>query len=590
MNLTLEEAYNQAIASVQHGRHKNYDRTVDLAEKYAALITGDNMEKILQRFVKREEVEEFKQRLELTQAICVPVCEKIQKPFNKLLRTQGLTRIVESESDINEQIENFWGEQSLDEYIEEVFVDLSFTDPNAFIVIEFKNIDGEIEVYPVAYPSHMIFNYLEVNNSVKWLQVQGKCTYMESDKAREGDKYIFYSNKYQVILSQISKNEYLSLSKEMETGAGVEIDKKYYKVEIVEPNLNQTQFIRVGYQRDRSTGLKTFINPFHSAIPRLDKLMKNVSELDLTTSLHAFPQKYQYVETCTYRHEEHGVCRDGKYSNGATCSNCKGTGQVIHTSASDVITMKLPDLDNTEAKDVFPLDKLVHYSSPDVNVVKFQDEYVDKLERQCLDDIFLSNALERTTTTKTATEINTDMESVYDVLYKFGKKISRVWMKSVRLIAEINNFKLDQLAYAFPKDLKMKTKSMLLDDLKRAKDADISEHLKIQIQTDIAEKMYQDNPLELDIYKKKLEHIPFAGKTESQIQLFIAGGLANEFDTTLWVEFESIVTTVDNEQMKKNQTSLWKMTFDKRSELIKEEVEKRLQQKTATIDLSEIDE
>jgi hypothetical protein len=66
-----------------------------------------------------------------------------------------------------------------------------------------------------------------------------------------------------------------------------------------------------------------------------------------------------------------------------------------------------------------------------------------------------------------------------------------------------------------------------------------------------------------------------------------------EDDILLWVEFESIINKITNELSKKETPlNFWDMPFNKRDELIQEEVEARLEKKTITtdLDLSYIDD
>lgn len=63
------------------------------------------------------------------------------------------------------------------------------------------------------------------------------------------------------------------------------------------------------------------------------------------------------------------------------------------------------------------------------------DEFVKQLEIQAMQDVFVSESYNRIVATKTATEKELDMESVYDTLLPFANKYSAVWRKECKLIA-----------------------------------------------------------------------------------------------------------------------------------------------------------
>ena len=90
---------------------------------------------------------------------------------------------------------------------------------------------------------------------------------------------------------------------------------KKYEVSIYDNELGYLPFIELGYRLDTYIDLEGFVSPIHSAVNRILKTIKQGSELDLTTTLHAFPQKLQFVDKCQ-GHYDDGIlspCNSGKF-------------------------------------------------------------------------------------------------------------------------------------------------------------------------------------------------------------------------------------------------------------------------------------
>ncbi len=188
----------QAIAIIEKNikenlRHADYLRTVALAEKYFKLITGQGIDTLLQRFNPRESKELFEQRVRLTIAITPEIIGSVMKPFRKVARTTPLVQRFEPVKDLAEEtagqmsdvikdrVKNFYGadagQDGLDYYLETRFTDLSFTDPNAWIVIESDAFDSNKEKAkprPFEVASHEAYNFSIRNNMVEWLLVGQK--------------------------------------------------------------------------------------------------------------------------------------------------------------------------------------------------------------------------------------------------------------------------------------------------------------------------------------------------------------------------------------------------------------------------------
>jgi len=363
-------------------------------------------------------------------------------------------------------------------------------------------------------------------------------------------------------------NRFDITSESFENGVRVKVNNQTFVVSVYQPNGKEVQAIRIGYKRDTETEGRTYVNPFHPALSRFMKSIKAVSEFDITTTAHVFPQKLQYVEACHGTNES--SCNSGKDMNGKSCSSCGGSGIIVHKSASDSITLPLPK----RKEDMMELDKLLVYKTPPVDLIKFQKEYGDDLEQKSLTDVFVSESLARITGTMTATEKSIDMESVYDTLLPYANKYSSVWRKLVRMTAVFTDTQKGGLIvrHNFPKDFKMKSVNALLNDLTVATNSDAPEFLKTEIAQDIAVKIYANNPEALKKYKIKQQHIPFKGKSPMEVQLVMNSELTPKNDKILYANFESIITELEKEFIE-NEKNFFNLPFDKREEEITKKVD-----------------
>jgi hypothetical protein len=595
MALDIETGFKKlfrTIALGEKGYHQDYARVVKLADQYEHLITGDDAGKLLHQFTPRENKTQFKQRVRLTQLVTPAISEKIMQPFYKVSRIDNVSKLITFESDnteaiekkvavVEESLKGFYGDETLEDFMETRLVELVFTDPNSFLIVEFDEFDnetGRAKPFPYEVSSKEAINYKYKNNVLQYLIVRKDINYLVLQKdatvlKESGYEYRLYLNNQVLKLVQIDANsnafiEAERFNTELINEAiipNIKIGTDVFKITLAEPLGGEVQAIRVGYKRDITTKGRTYLSPLQPAVPRMMKTVKSVSELDLTTTLHTFPQKLQYVQAC--KGEADDVCRDGFNRKQAKCKACSGSGVVIHTSAADAITLPLPK----DKEEMLDLDKLLIYKAPPVDLIKWQDEYVEKLERKSLTDVFVSESLNQITKTQTATEKELDMESIYDTLLPFANKYSAIYKKVVKMIAAFTDNENAIIIHSFPKDFKLKTEKALLADLKAAKDADAPTFLKTEIENDIAVKVYADQPHKMRVYEVKQQHIPFSGKTPEEITISINMGLTTQFDKILYANFDSILTDIDQEQLKSSK-DFYLMPYDDRVEIIKAKV------------------
>ena len=170
--------------AARNERHAFYDLTIARSKKYRQYVAGDNMDELLQQFVRREDKEMFKQRVALTKHITKSICKNLMDVFFKVPRSNTARRILSHQDEkkageINEILRKFWGPESFDDYLATRYIELNHIDPNAFVVIEFDEFDNEQEIvqpYPFEVFSQNAVDYKYQNRILQYLIVKGSNT------------------------------------------------------------------------------------------------------------------------------------------------------------------------------------------------------------------------------------------------------------------------------------------------------------------------------------------------------------------------------------------------------------------------------
>ena len=556
--------------------HQDYVRVTGLADKYFKLFTGKGIEDLLARIVTRETEDEFKQRTEITKSITPAILNSTKLPFQKATRKQPIVRKIEFTGDSEKKkteletfINKYWGDKSLEKYLEYSFVDYNYTDPNAFLITEFGDFDPKTkkaEPYPFVATSTEAIMFEYNNEILDYLIVRLPIKYMDKGTEQDGYKYTMYLGWDTIEFEQVAEEEFNG-SVEQDGTEYIEIEKKFYRVEYYEPKDDKVPAIRFGFNRDTETKGRTFVSVFHSVLSYLEKTLKLNSELDLSTAMVAFPQRFAYVTPCTARD-----CVQGYLPSGAECPTCHGSGiQPLHRGTQDVISLALP----RDPAQMIDLENMLVYKAPPIELLTFQQEHLEYLKKSIHAMMFNADLFTREEVSVTATEKILETDNMNDTLYPFARHYSSVWEFVVKDIATFTD--LNQgltVQHKFPNDFKMKGLSELMTELKLAKDAGASTSTIAAIEDDINEILYSDRPDALKEIRIKNLINPFRGYTEADIRFIISQNNVPLYNRTLWENFESIFQDLEAE----NQNPwLFDLAYDKILELVHTKTEEYIQ-------------
>lgn len=581
------ELYEHLQSTIENNTtHEHYERVCDLAKKYKAFITNEPrmvktndgkfkeeypLNEYLRQFVRREDEDLFEQRKNITKHYAPSICAQIMKPFNKVLRSNRVMKMIDNTDNakvdvIDKTLERFYGDSEsngVDQFLSERFKILTFTDPNAWIWVTFNKFDENVEkpqTFPVEFSSEDVVNFHVINKQTEWVIVKLQYDYIDSsDKTKHAERWIIFgkdlSYEYKEVPKDIKEKE---LSNEIWVNPRT---KKQYNVYKYIHNSGRVSLMRVGYIDDISTDNKTFVNPFHyEALPLLEQFIKVSSELQLSITLHTFPKQVSYVSVC-----EAKGCNDGLLTDGRTqCQVCHGTGKKVHTTAMDVVEIPMPK----RTEDMVDVSNISTYVPFPGNVMDFLDKYVEKMEKKIMRMVFNSESLVQTQFA-TATEAEIDVDSIYDTLHPFADKYSEMWMFIVQLTVLYLGYKDGTEVYhKFPSDFKLKGLNQLLSELKIANDSNAPSYIRESINNDIADIIYSDDQAERSKLAIKNKHFPFPGKSDFEIQNIILNNLATQHKQVLYANFDSIFDDLENEG-----GNFYDKTYAKQKELINAKVD-----------------
>lgn len=545
-------------------RHEHYEYICERTKRWRAIVSGKGIDEYFEQFNPRESDEQFAQRKRITQQISSAVCKNVTDIEYKVPRSNGVQRVIAVEDEgkkeaFSKAINEFWGDSSLNDYTDIRWIELNNFDPNCFVVTEWIPPIGKDYAipYPFEVQCEQAIYYEKINNILQYL-----ITLVINNEIKTYTGYFKDGTiKLIEIEDEISKKLNIEEDQELNTTDAlyVKLNNKTYQVIIYEPHdFGYVPAYQPGYLRDPATNGNTFLPPWWAAESVLMNLIKSKSELDLTISLHCYPQKFQYVPEC-----KHTGCNGGYLPSGDVCPKCKGSGYEVHTSAQDAIYLALPRRGHQD--ELMDLKQLVNYVYPPVDLVTFMDEYVDKLSQRAMQFVYNSEIYSRENVAETATGREIDMQAVYDALYPLAKAMARDWEFMVETIGDITGIAVTA-SFTFSKDFKMKSLDGYYSDLVTLQNA--SAFVKSNIEDDIARIVYADNPEALAKHFTQKAFFPFPGDSPETISLKMAQKYVPDFYKTLYSVYGIIFDELEREN-----PGYYSLNKSKQWELLKAKVE-----------------
>lgn len=590
-------------------KHVNYEHVVRLSrEYYRPLITGEGADHLIKRFNLREDEEAHKQRLRLTQLITPSITNTLMAPARKVPKVRPVVNSIEWEEgevsaeevkkrqeDIEHASSVFYAGKGIDHYMGSVLLDQGAIDPNAFCLVLFDDYDARWEK-PRAYPQVIgcedAWNFSYLNGRLDWLLVHRDYEYeattaaksvekggrivtkeLKAPKKTKGHAWWMYTDTHQIMMLQVDKGRIsASVDGIVVTSAGEAAGEtptmaaratywyraskdELYEVVFYEHNSGAVQAFRLGFMPDMRTKGATMVNLWDPAMPYLLKGVKSGSELDISASLHAFLQKISYENPCRGYTDDmgaHSECNNGYGPTGIKCKSCGGSGMEVHRSGQDHITLAMP-----RSKDeAFDLSSITHYVQLPIEVLDWQDKYVDKLERNCYRSVYNSDRFRPAdASTTTATGDIIDLQSIYDTLKPCADWYSQSRVLILELIARYTlgdaSAQNINVAHEFPRNMRFETTAERVKLLQDMRNAGASNGAMMQVDGMILDDLYVDDPQALRKARTIGSFNPFVGKAEATVLSLISQDLATKEDKVLWTNENRVYDECEQRAMEK---------------------------------------
>jgi hypothetical protein len=609
-------------------KHPNYKHVNDLAwKKYRPLYTGEDKKDLLVRFNPRENQAEFDQRDRLTILVTPAVINNIMGPVRKVPKVAPVVNVATFGRDNKKEDDQlaiaastFYAGKSVDHYFGSILLDQASIDPNAFCLVLFDDFDHRYEK-PIPYPTIVsckdAWNFGYANGNLSWLLVHRPIKYTEKKvvevpqarkknvptgkddtvEMKDGNAFWMYTDNINTKFEQVDRSKITStvegivitstgkVVEDFETVTTKVRDKYYYRAsseELYEVSFYQhdsgmVQAFRLGCIPDQTTTGDTMVSFWQAAMPYLMKSVKSGSELDLSATLHAFLQKISQLPDCRGYMDEKGTkfeCNQGYEAGGNTkCRACKGSGLDNHTSGQDHIAIALarnPD----ERVDI---KSLVGYVDLPVDVLNWQDTYVDKLVKECYAAVYGSDRFKNVGET-TATGDIIDLQGVYDALKPVADWYSRNRVLVYKLITSLQfgKDKLKKLTcqHEFPRNLRFETLGERVGLFIKMREAGASTGDLAEINNAVMDDVYADDQEALLRSRVMSSFDPFLGKTEAAVMQMSALGFATKEDLVLWTNwnyvFTEAVARTKGKQKEGEVIDFWRMDRSEQRKVIDE--------------------
>lgn len=571
MNEELQKLIKKAKYYINTNfKHKGYDEKTKLRNLYLQFITGENIDDLLPQFERYETNGLWQQRKSITIENLSPICARVLNYFYKVSRTpknKSITSVTQAEQKnqlLQDAIEHFYGEASLEDYLTQTLDILSIVDPNAFIsydVYPFK--DGEVpKIYPVIFDSEDVLDFGFANDgnlSYLFTKVESCIIILDNnqaptDKNEEVVDYYLFAKGY--LVNFIEKTESRPApAKATENVFDSANGKKYYVI-INETGSkkvkNQIQATQIGYIKHKKHKM-LWVSPLHPAKPKLLEIIRRKSGLDLSVEKHVHPQLFMFSEKCKgeMHKNENRKCIGGKIAGtNDDCTVCGGDGLKPIRSAQEYIKVPIPN--KTDAN--IPIDKWAYYNSVDEFPVTYLDQRCRDLEADVLQCVFNSDHTQKVSGNlssmpqQTATEVYLKRDAINNTLKPFAQNRRRIFKFYGNGIGNIFDVEATVVYEYTTEKFEPITFEELTATLKALMDAGADEILIENIQMQLAVLALDNDQDKIKSYKLKRKFLPFRGKSSAQIDSLLSLEIVPQETKILWANFNIIWEAVESNE------------------------------------------
>lgn len=514
------------------------NKIVSDAEMYLAFYSGENQDKILNKYRSLETDGQKKQRARVSIARTKHVVSQVENIIDQLQTLDTPAIFIGVKNEVNEELTELSYNLNINQRAFEFVKYYNLVDANAFVVFsedEFGEPTFDI------IESKDVFGFKIKNDRVEYLTVK-----VSTEKYR-----IYLTDKVIDVNRSISGT--------------VTIEAEY------PTKLNYA--FHLGINKDGNTNFSTYKSILEPASEQLKSLVWDGSEYDVIKLLHGIVKEYRYVSRCNnVVNNDEGIasCYEGNlYRNNeivGQCNVCNGTGKIGHTSSQDVIELPLPMNGNEE---MISLDKLHHTIYLPESLFEAKKNDIKDTENQIIRTVFNSNSLKQEDVVRTATELAIDFKGVYSQWYKVGFKVSETYIWMIECLAAFSGIENVEVYHGYTMDVNLEDLQSLLSQREKAVVSGVGFEVIQALDRAIIKKQNMDNPNFIKRYETWETFRPFRDKTPNEKVAIIALLPENNNERILYTFWEAIKTEVLI-----SNPNFYEMEREKQRELISNEIDK----------------
>jgi len=559
--MTQEEALEYLIEiATKNKRHKHYEQETAMANECRAIMGDTNEQReIIRSYTMREDEEQLRQRLRLTNSITRSVLGPALAYVEEIIRADGKKEVVEGadsiKSRIDEHFTNFYRGESLLQYCFEMAKYASKLDPNCWTVFQYKSQTNQAnfstsitDIYPIEVLSKDVMDYY--HNETGTLEYLAFTRQRPVLNAREDldylPEYYFYAIGY-VIHALEMKEGYRELE-DYSQYERYEGDRKTFMVRTFDNRTQEVPAIRwsayLSDVHDNEIGAPIY----QDAVPLLKSIIRDVSFFDVHKVLHLRAEKFQYVKRCDDTDEESGTMCEAGYYGGIRdekwrCRSCGGSGKLIPSSEQNVITLAWPDRQD----EVFNLSSLTHYAERPINLIEFFRTEIDRLSRAVMLAVYSQQAIDAGTlaTVATATQASIEYDKINNKLAPLAAMIEKAYELAWRVSFNYYGSQAESVMFAFPQDFKLQSIAALIQQYKEATEAQMPYKVLEAIRGDIMKKVYRNSP-EIVRMTEALElHRPMKSKTLQEAAFILQQRDPTDPERQLYEQWDNVTQEME---------------------------------------------
>lgn len=559
--MSKEEALEYLLEiATKDKRHKHYKQEVELAEECRAIM-GDTeaQREIIRSYSMREDEEQLRQRLRLTNSITRSVLGPALAYVEEIIRADGKKEVVEGSESVKTRIDNhftnFYRGESLLQYCFEMAKYASKLDPNCWTVFQYKSETNQAnfstsitDIYPIEVLSKDVMDYYHNETGLlEYLAFTNERPVLNTKEDLEYlPQYYFYAIGYMIHAIE-TKPGY----REVEDYSSYESysnDKKTFLVRTFDNRTQEVPAIRwsayLSDVHDNEIGAPIY----QDAVPLLKSIIRDVSFFDVHKVLHLRAEKFQYVKRCDDQDEESGAMCEAGYYGGIRedrwrCKSCGGTGKIIPSSEQNVITLAWPDRQD----EVFNLSSLTHYAERPINLIEFYRSEIDRLSMAVMLAVYSQQSVNAANlaSVATATQASIEYDKVNNKLAPLAAIIEKGYELAWRIAFNYYNSQAEAVMFAFPQDFKLQSVDALMDQYKKAIEAQMPYKVLEAIRGDIVKKLYRNSP-EIVRMSEALEmHRPMKSKSLQEAALILQQRDASDPERQLYEQWDNVTQEME---------------------------------------------